>query len=96
MTREEALERLKVPAYDPDKIERDEYIATKLDITVEELRGYYDALTRPIMIIDPSRESILWCSHHAAAWLRTRWQAMIGIVDYGLGNVQVFANYTSD
>ena len=44
MTREEALQKLKVPAYDPEMIERDfEYIATKLDITVEELRGYYEA-----------------------------------------------------
>ncbi len=44
MTREEALQKLKVPAYDPEMIERDfEYIATKLDITVDELRGYYEA-----------------------------------------------------
>ncbi len=44
MTREEALEKLQEPAYDPEMIEHDfEYIATKLGITVEELRGYHEA-----------------------------------------------------
>lgn len=41
MTREEALKRLESPAYNPASIDEDfEYIATKLDITVEELRHY--------------------------------------------------------
>lgn len=45
MTREEALEKLAKPAYDPETIDQEfEYIATKLGITVEELRGY---LTMP-------------------------------------------------
>ncbi|MFY0610401.1 MAG: N-acetyl sugar amidotransferase [Hyphomicrobiaceae bacterium] len=44
MTREEALEELEQPAYDPETIERDfEYIATKLDISTEELRSYLEA-----------------------------------------------------
>lgn len=44
MTRVEALEKLKEPAYDPETIKHDfEYIATKLGITVEELRGYHQA-----------------------------------------------------
>jgi hypothetical protein len=39
MTREEALERIAKPAYDPNTIDQDfEYIATKLDISVAELR----------------------------------------------------------
>lgn len=43
MTREEALEKLKSPAYDPNTIEADfEYIATKLGITKEELQSYLD------------------------------------------------------
>jgi hypothetical protein len=43
MTREQALERLKEPAYDPETIDRDfEYVATKLGITVEELRRYFE------------------------------------------------------
>jgi N-acetyl sugar amidotransferase len=43
MTREEALERLKTPAYDPATIDQDfEYIATKLGITVQELRHYHE------------------------------------------------------
>ena len=43
MTREEALEKIAVPAYDPETIAEDfEYIATKLGITVEELRALHD------------------------------------------------------
>ena len=43
MTRDEALERLKKPAYDPATIDEDfEYIATKLGISVAELRGYHE------------------------------------------------------
>lgn len=43
MTRDDALERLKKPAYDPATIDEDfEYIATKLGITVAELRGYHE------------------------------------------------------
>jgi N-acetyl sugar amidotransferase len=42
MTRDEALEKLKRPAYDPATIDDEfEYIATKLGITVEELKGYH-------------------------------------------------------
>jgi hypothetical protein len=42
MTREEALLKLEKPAYDPETIDEDfEYIATKLGITVEVLRGYH-------------------------------------------------------
>jgi len=44
MTREDALEKLKLPAYDPDSIKQDfEYIATKLGISVNELQSYMDA-----------------------------------------------------
>jgi N-acetyl sugar amidotransferase len=44
MTREEALESLSRPAWDPETIGQDfEYIATKLGITVAELEGYRDA-----------------------------------------------------
>ncbi len=43
MTRDEALERLKKLAYDPATIDEDfEYIATKLGISVAELRGYHE------------------------------------------------------
>jgi N-acetyl sugar amidotransferase len=43
MTREEALEQLKKPAYNPETIEEEfNYIATKLGITSKELRGYFD------------------------------------------------------
>lgn len=43
MTRDEALEKLSQPAYDPETI-KDEfnYIATKLDITPEELQYYFN------------------------------------------------------
>lgn len=43
MTREEALEKLKTPAISDDDAKHDfEYIATKLDISVEELQKYFD------------------------------------------------------
>lgn len=46
MTRAEALEKLRVPAYDPKTIDEEfEYIATKLGISAEELRRYH---TMPI------------------------------------------------
>jgi N-acetyl sugar amidotransferase len=42
MTRDEALEKLKKPAYDPATIDDEfNYIATKLGITADELRGYF-------------------------------------------------------
>ena len=42
MTREDAIEKLKKPAYDPATIEDEfNYIATKLGITSEELRYYF-------------------------------------------------------
>lgn len=42
MKRDEALELLKKPAYNPETIEDEfKYIATKLDISVDELRGYF-------------------------------------------------------
>ena len=44
MTREDALEKLKYPAYDTDTIMQDfDYIATKLGISKEELQSYMDA-----------------------------------------------------
>ena len=44
MSRDEALEKLKVPAYDPDTIADEfKYIATKLNITEDELRSYMKA-----------------------------------------------------
>lgn len=43
MTREEAVLELKSPGYNPASIEDDfKYIATKLGITAEELRGYFN------------------------------------------------------
>jgi N-acetyl sugar amidotransferase len=43
MTRDEALEKLSKPAYDPETIQYEfNYIATKLGITSEELKGYFD------------------------------------------------------
>lgn len=42
MTREQALEKLKVPAYDPETINDEfNYIATKLGIIPDELRSYF-------------------------------------------------------
>jgi N-acetyl sugar amidotransferase len=42
MSRDEALERLKQPAYNPDTINQEfEYVASKLGISVEELQTYF-------------------------------------------------------
>jgi len=42
MTRDEALRKLEVPAYDPETINEEfEYIANKLEISVDELRHYH-------------------------------------------------------
>jgi hypothetical protein len=42
MSRDEALKKLQVPAYDPATIDEEfEYIATKLGITADELRSYH-------------------------------------------------------
>jgi N-acetyl sugar amidotransferase len=47
MTREEALERIAKPAYDPETIAQDfEYVATKLDISVAELQAIMDGPKR--------------------------------------------------
>lgn len=47
MTRDEALQRLKQPPYDPETIAQDFlYVATKLGISVNELQGYLDGPNR--------------------------------------------------
>ncbi len=47
MTREQALKQLERPAYDEETASRDfEYVATKLGISVDELRGYLHAPNR--------------------------------------------------
>lgn len=47
MSREEALKQLEKPTYDTETIKQDfEYIATKLGISVNQLRGYMDAPNR--------------------------------------------------
>ena len=44
MTREDALEKLSQPSYDPETIHQDfEFVATKLGISVSELQSYFDA-----------------------------------------------------
>ncbi|HCB76090.1 MAG TPA: LPS biosynthesis protein [Sphingomonas bacterium] len=43
LSRDDALAKIAIPAYDPNTIAEDfEYIATKLGITVEELRSYHE------------------------------------------------------
>jgi N-acetyl sugar amidotransferase len=44
MTRKEALQQLEAPAYDEAAMQQDfEYVATKLGISTDELRGYFEA-----------------------------------------------------
>lgn len=43
MTREEALEKLKLPAYDPENIQHEfEFVANKLGISTAELQSYFE------------------------------------------------------
>ena len=43
MTRDEALEKLKKPSYNPETIDDEfKYIATKLNIDTDELRMYFN------------------------------------------------------
>lgn len=47
LTREQALEKIALPAYDPETVAQDfEYIATKLGVTVAELQAMMDAPNR--------------------------------------------------
>ena len=94
MTRDEALKELEQPAYDPKMIRHDfEYVATKLGITVDELRSYMEAPKKSYRDYK-SQQTIyaLGAPRHAAPRARARGEAMIAIVDYGLGNIRAFAN----
>ena len=43
MTRNEAIEKLKSPAYDPETIHHDfEYVASKLDMSIGDLQSCFD------------------------------------------------------
>ena len=71
MTRDEALEKLKSPAYDPETIKDDfEYIATKLGITVEELQGYMD---------QPNRKNSEFKSQESIYSLGAKVMRMVGL-----------------
>ena len=50
MTREEAMEKLSGPAYDPEVIHHDfEYVASKLNITINQLKMYFNAPNKTYM-----------------------------------------------
>lgn len=50
MTREEAIEKLSGPAYDPEIIHHDfEYVASKLNITSDQLKMYFNAPNKTYM-----------------------------------------------
>ena len=59
MTQEAALDELKRPAYNPETIHHDfEYVASKLDMTVDELQACFDAPNRTYM--DYSNQEALY------------------------------------
>lgn len=61
MTREAALEELSRPAYDEETIDRDfEYVATKLGVTVGELRGYLELPNRSYRDYRSQLRIFLW------------------------------------
>ena len=93
MTREEALEKLKEPAYDPEMIKHDfEYIATKLGITVDELRGYHEAPNKTYQV--RSQQAIYALGAPVMRLLGLELGVrLVAIVDYDLGNVQSFCEH---
>lgn len=61
MTREDAIEKLKEPAYDVNTIAHDfEYVATKLGITVDELKGYMDAPNKSYRDYKSQMNAFIW------------------------------------
>ncbi len=63
MTRAEALEKLAQPSYDEETIGREfEYIATKLGISVDELKGYFHAENRSYRDYNSQLNTFRWGS----------------------------------
>ncbi len=69
MTREEAIEKLKEPTFDKQIIDQDfEFIANKLGITVDELKGYFDAPNKTYKDY-ASQENIYKAGARVLKWL---------------------------
>jgi N-acetyl sugar amidotransferase len=61
MSRDEALELLKKPGYDPKYIDDEfKYIATKLNITVEDLRSYFDSPNKTYRDYKNQKSMFMW------------------------------------
>ena len=91
MSREEALEKLKKPAYDPETIHHEfEYVASKLDWSVDELVNCFNAPNKSYK--DYANQEMLY--NIGAKTLRAigieMGGEMIGVLDYGVGNVGAF------
>ena len=94
MTREEALKKLVSPPYDEATITGTlKYVATKLGISVAELQGFMDAPNKSYKDYR-SQDWIYTLGAKAmkALGLESGRQAVITLVNYGLGNVQAFVN----
>lgn len=69
MSREEALQRLTQPAYDPETVAQDfEYVAAKLGIAVDELQAYMDGPNRSYRDFK-SQEYIYLAGARVMKWL---------------------------
>ena len=92
MTRKEALEKLKTLPYNPETIQQDfEYIATKLGISIDELQSYMDAPNKTYKDYK-SQENIYNIGAKVMRLLDwKKEEKMIGIINYGSGNVQAIA-----
>ena len=90
-----AGEAARARRYDEATIAQEfEYVATKLGISVAELQGYMDAPKKTYRDYR-SQACDLRCGRGASCapcGLERGRQAMIAIVNYGLGNIQAFAN----
>jgi hypothetical protein len=61
MTRDEAVERLKRPAYDIQEVEKDkEFIAAKLRISVQELMSYHSMPLKSYKDYRNQEDLFLW------------------------------------
>ena len=68
-----------------------EYIATKLEISKKNYNHIWMLLIKHIKIISLKKIYIIWSKSYAFIRIRKRREKMIGIIDYGSGNIQAIA-----
>ncbi len=93
MTREEALVRISKPELDEQFLLQEfEYVANKLDLTVQELQEIFDGENKTFHDYRNKRTLIGLAQSNDHARTRKKTFQMIAIIDYGLGNIKAFVN----